>query len=100
MPAGTLKNIIVCVPKNPNTGNSTTPCATINNVRHVPAMQNVFIVDASLQPSLTAIQAANNGTIDYTVAGGAFAASFTLVMMIWLASKKIGLVLSLLKTKS
>ena len=90
MPAGTIQKIIACVPKVPNTGVSTAPCATQGVNRFVPAMQDAFVVDPSLEQTLTAIQNANNGSIDYAAAGTAFGAAFILVVTLYVMAKPIG----------
>jgi hypothetical protein len=97
MPSGSTQQVVVCIPKNPNTGNSTAPCATVGSTRYVPATINAFVVDPSMQQSLTAIQNANNGSIDYGQAGTWFGAAFTLVMVIWFVSVKLGAIISLIK---
>ena len=93
-------SVVVCVLKVPNNGNSTAPCSTVGTDRYVPSVVNAFVVDPSMEPVLTSIQVVNLGIINYTQAAEAFAASFVLVLTLWLFSKKIGVVLSLLKSKS
>lgn len=97
MPAGSVHQVLVCVPKVPNSGNSVGPCSDIGAVRHVPAVMNGFVVEPSLETTLNALQSANNGSIDYVQAGTWFAGAFVLIMTIWLVSMKLGMIISLIK---
>jgi hypothetical protein len=90
---------VTCVPKVPNTGDSTAPCATVGEDRYVPVVVTGVLVPSSQGPVIDAIALVNTGTIDYASAGAAWAASFCLTVLCWFTAKQIGLVLSLLKTK-
>jgi hypothetical protein len=98
MPAGSIQKVLVCIPKIPNTGPSTAPCATVGTARYEPATIDAFVVDPSLESVLSSLQTANTGTYDYAQASQWFAASFTIVIVIWIISKKIGAIISLLRS--
>lgn len=100
MPAtGSAKYIIVCQGKSPNSGNSTSPCATIGAQRYEPVMVSAFVLDpgssfAELNNLQNYVQVV---PFDYQHAGLAFAFGLTMVLTFWLTAKPIGMMLELVR---
>ncbi len=97
MLSGSVQNVVLCIPKTPNTGNSQAPCATVGAQRYVPHVQTAYLLDPSIEPTITAIQNANNGSINYHASATAFGASFILVLTLYVMAKPVGTMLRLLK---
>jgi hypothetical protein len=88
---------LTCVPKKGPFSDA--PCRTMGDLRMMPEFREGLLIPTSQASAIDAIAKVNTGTIDYASAGAAWAASFSLTVLCWVTAKKIGLVLSLLKTK-
>lgn len=95
MPSGTVQVVLVCVPKVPNSGGSTAPCATDAGTgqHYVPSQMKAYLVD----PAVTLESTVQLVPFDYTQAALAFAFGLTIVLTIWIMAYPIGAILGLIK---
>jgi hypothetical protein len=93
MAAGTLQNVIVCVPKQPQNGQSVAPCLNVGSVRTQPAIQQAYLLDPAQQTFMDAVLE----PFDYGYAVGLWTFSFSMVLGLFVIARYAGAVLEFIR---
>lgn len=93
MATGSLQNIIVCIPKASQRGNSVAPCVNFGSVKTQPSMAEAYVIDpASANFFDMALEPINASS-----AAAVFSAGFSVVMLCFLVGRGFGEVLNLIR---
>lgn len=91
MTAGSLQNVIVCVPV--SSGASVAPCVTVGGVKQKPVMQTAYVIN----PDSAELFDMAVEPLSKTDSAMIFSVGFTMVLLCFVVARSFGVILGMIR---